>query len=143
MYLGINSAALLVGLLLTTGPSAADRSRIERPPASVRIVNVRLESVNHETPKPTAVLKFDLLNDTSVGVSDVVIEISIVEKSGGKTGAQPPRIVVAPFTIRSQTTIEAGYTVNYAMLLRNLSSDCDCIANVSVLSALPLLPSSR
>jgi hypothetical protein len=35
-------------------------------------------------------------------------------------------------------TIEAGYTLNYEMLLRNLSPDCSCVADVSITSARPV-----
>jgi hypothetical protein len=140
MHSDITIASLIVGLLFTGSASAGDRTRSERPTPSLRIVNVRLEPLTEEAIRPTAVLKFDLLNEAAVSVTDVVLEISIVED----VEPSPRRvIIVAPFTVRAHATIDAGYTVNYTMLLRNLSPDCACIAKVSVLSARPLLGSSR
>ena len=75
-----------------------------------------------------------MLNESA----DIVIEIAIRE-SGTPVDTRPPsRPIVGPFRIRGHATIEAGYTVNYQMLLRNLNPDCRCVANVSIVSARPL-----
>jgi hypothetical protein len=65
-------------------------------------------------------------------LTDLILEISILEKSAAKelTG----RALVRPFQIRGNIVLQAGYTINYEMLLRNLSSDCRCVANVDVVS---------
>jgi hypothetical protein len=72
-------------------------------------------------------------------VTDVVIQIAMLEKPPAERAPSLPRFVVNPFTIRGSVTLEAGYTENYAMLLRNLSADCGCEANVMIVSA-RLLP---
>jgi hypothetical protein len=102
----------------------------------IRILNVRVESAPPDAPKPSALLKFDMLNDGDSKVTDIVIRITIVEKLSAvdhQLGA--PRVLVGPFWIRGSATIEAGYTVNYEMLLRNFSSACECVARVVVVSA--------
>ena len=40
----------------------------------------------------------------------------------------PRRILVGPFTIRGEVVLEASYILTYEMLLRNFSSDCNCVA---------------
>lgn len=62
----------------------------------------------------------------------------MLEKPRVERAPSLPGFVVNPFIIRGSVTLEAGYTVNYAMLLRNLSADCGCKANVVVMSARPL-----
>jgi hypothetical protein len=103
--------------------------------STLRITNVRLEAAPPEAPKPSAVLKFDILNDSELRVTDIVIQVAMHEEPRVDHAARSRRVVVAPFTIRGDLTLEAGHTVNYEMLLRNLSSDCGCVANVVVLSA--------
>jgi hypothetical protein len=77
-------------------------------------------------PKPASVLKFDMMNDGDLHVTDVRIRIAIVQKERSAADRTPPRVIVVPFTISGHAAIEAGHTVNWEMLLRNLSSDCQC-----------------
>jgi hypothetical protein len=96
------------------------------------VENVRLEAPVHAEASPSTLLKFDVFNGASTPVTDLVLEISILEKPAltGLSG----RAVVRPFKIRGSVVLQAGYTLNFEMLLRNLASDCSCIANVDVVS---------
>jgi hypothetical protein len=96
------------------------------------IDNVRLETPLHAEASPSALLKFDVFNGGSTPLTDLILEISIVEKSAAKELAA--RTLVRPFQIRGNIVLQAGYTINYEMLLRNLSSDCRCVTNVDVVS---------
>jgi len=109
-----------------------------RPTFDLHIRNVRLEAPPPNADRPSALLRFDMLNNSTVRMTDVSIEIAIVEKWQSPDQSRMPRVIVGPFTIRGDATIEAGYTLNYQMLLRNLSSDCGCQANITVVSARPL-----
>jgi hypothetical protein len=102
---------------------------------TLRIMNVRIEAPPADAPTPSAVLKFDMLNDGGSKVTDIVIQISMLERSRGEHALGSRRFVVSPFMIRGSVTLEAGYTMNYEMLLRNLSADCACVPNVVVMSA--------
>jgi hypothetical protein len=118
-------------------PADQESSRVEASAHSVlRVSNVRLDAPSAEVSRPAALLKFDLLNDGELRVTDVRVEITIFERSRSNTW--PRRIVAGPVTIRGHATIEAGYTVSYEMLLRNLASDCDCDPHVSIVSARPI-----
>ena len=64
-----------------------------------------------EVSKPAVILKFDLLNDSPGRVTDVPIEIAIVEKPSRNPG--PRRLVAGPITMRGYATIEPGYTVEH------------------------------
>lgn len=114
-----------------------DPTASSQPPASeLKVRNLRLDEPAVEVSKPAVILKFDLLNDSPGRVTDVMIEIAIVEKPSRNPG--PRRLVAGPITMRGYATIEPGYTVEYKVLLRNLSSDCACEPQVSVVSARPV-----
>jgi hypothetical protein len=108
------------------------------PVPTLRIMNVRLEAPPADAPTPSAVLKFDMLNDGGSKVTDIVIQISMLERPRDEHALGSRRFVVNPFMIRGSVTLEAGYTMNYEMLLRNLSADCACVPNVVVISARPV-----
>jgi hypothetical protein len=106
------------------------------PPITVE--NVRLEAAPPTETVPSTILKFDVFNASSQRVTDLLLEISITEKPLDPVLA-PSRMLVRPFKIRGDVVLESGYTINYEMLLRHFSSDCECVANVDVLSV-RLLP---
>lgn len=117
-------------------PADQESSRAEASALSVlRVSNVRLDAPSAEVSRPAALLKFDLLNDGELSVTDVLVEITIFEKSRSDTR---PRRIAGPVTIRGYATIEAGYTVSYELLLRNLAADCDCDPRVNIVSARPI-----
>ena len=126
--------------LAKPAPQAAgnpDPTVSSQPPASeLKVRNLRLDDPSVEVSRPAAVLKFDLLNDSPSRLTDVLIEIAIVEKPSRDAGWR--RLVAGPITMRGYATIEPGYTVEYKVLLRNLSSDCACEPRVSVVSARPV-----
>jgi len=129
----------------STGVIAGDdaRSSGERvapvsAPAPVKIRHVHLKPAPG-VEAPATLLEFDMLNDSLEPVTDVVVQISIVEKAT----SQQPHVVAGPFTIKGETVLQAGYTIKYQMIMRNLSSDCDCLANVGVLSARPVPAAER
>jgi hypothetical protein len=105
----------------------------------LQIENLRLESAPPKAPQPSALLKFDVLNDTSLRLTDVVMRVSFVEKRSDELDVGPGRVVVGPVTVRVAETLRAGYLLSYEMLFRNFSSDCGCTARVEILSA-RLLP---
>ena len=101
--------------------------------APVRVENVRLEVAPPTEAVPSTILKFDVTNASSKRLTDLLLEISITEKSSDPVLA-PRRTLVRPFKVRGNVVLESGYTINYEMLLRQFSSDCECVANVDVLS---------
>jgi hypothetical protein len=150
------SSAVIVALALVCGASvnatkttshgSADRLKATRGTVSIpddpkrvnpaarllRVDNVRLEAPAHAEASPSTLLKFDVFNGASAPLTDLVLEISILEKPA--LTELSGRALVRPFKIRGNVVLQAGYTVNYEMLLRNLSSDCRCIATVDVVS---------
>jgi hypothetical protein len=153
---GATSSAIIGGLALacsasvnattTTSRGSADQLKASRGTISIpddpkpanaaarllRIENVRLEAPVHAEASPSTLMKFDVVNRSSTPLTDLVLEISILEKPA--LTERSGRVLVRPFTIRGNVILQAGYTINYEMLLRNLSSDCRCIANVDVVS---------
>jgi hypothetical protein len=102
----------------------------------LKVQRVRLEPAPLMSASPETVLKFDLLNASVNRLATPLLQIAIVEKA---EPFAPPRILVGPFTIRGEVVLEASYILSYEMRLRNFSSDCNCVANVDVLSVRSLL----
>jgi hypothetical protein len=100
----------------------------------LRVHRVRLEAAPPPIPKPSVVLKFDVVNDGLVPRSGVILEVTILERPSADADRH---VVAGPFTIRGDVNLQAGYTLNYEMLLRNLPSDCDCVADVTIVSDRP------
>ena len=73
-----------------------------------------------------------MFNAGATPLTDLILEISILEKSALNDLAR--KAIVRPFKIRGDLILQAGYTVNYSMLRRNLASDYSCMATVEVVS---------
>jgi hypothetical protein len=123
-------------------PDAPTRSDIKAggklPP--LRIAKIRLGPAPRDE-KTSAVLKFDMSNVSSRTLTDIAFQISVVEESRRGNWDTPGRVIAGPFTIRGKLVLEPGYTAEYEILLRNVSSECRCAANVRVLSVRSLLDS--
>jgi hypothetical protein len=104
------------------------------PVSTLRVHRIRLEAAPPPVPKASLVLKFDLVNDGSVTVGNVILEVAIREKPSTDADAAS-QVVAGPFTIRGEVDLQAGYTLNYEMLLRNLPSDCNCVADVAIVAS--------
>jgi hypothetical protein len=116
---------------------------ITPPPSTLRIRNVRLVAAPASVTQPSAVLKFEMANEGPQPVTDTLVEIVITEQQRGESEALNPKTIVGPVTIEGKNIIEAGYTLEYQMLLRNLSAECECVANVAVLSARAAVDADR
>jgi len=101
--------------------------------AEIHVEGIKFVLPPTDAPQPSSLLKFAVVNDSNRSVSDIVIAITVREmpEDEGLT----PRAIVGPFTVAGHATIESGYSVEYALLLRNLLSDCRCEAEVKVMSA--------
>jgi hypothetical protein len=105
--------------------------------STLRVQRVRLEAAPPSASDTSAVLKFELVNNGPMTVTGVVLEIAVRVKATTQ-GESADRLVVAgPFTIRAGVDLQAGYTLNYELLLRNLRADCDCAPDVTVTAARP------
>jgi hypothetical protein len=100
--------------------------------ALLRVEDVLLEAPLKPQAWPSAVLKFKVLNDGPTPLTDLVLEISVTELR--ERDRLPGRALVRPFTVRGHIVLLAGYSMQYEMLLRNLSPSCDCVASVDVVS---------
>jgi len=82
------------------------------------------------------VLTFDLVNTESIGVADIVVEASVVAAAVDQ--GRPPKTMAGPYVIRGSVVLESDNAITYTLRLRNLSSDCGCIARVFVRTARPV-----
>ena len=109
----------------------------------LKVLNIRLDRADLD---PFTTLRFEVLNDGVTRLTDVILNVSIVEKSK-PVQSVPQREPVATYTIRGrEVVLQPGYLLNYEMRLRNFPSDCDCQAVVeveSVRSLADITPSPR
>jgi hypothetical protein len=105
----------------------------------LKVENIRLEPAISSDRQPAATLKFDLLNVTVQRLTDLVLKISIVEKGDADENIVPGHVLVGPFTFRGGVILEAGYLINFELLLQNFSPECLCVATVDVVSTRPVV----
>jgi hypothetical protein len=133
-----------VGVLATADLTSAAPERVHTPiavsvdrpasPPGIKIKKVRLEPPEEGDASTTAVLRFDAVNDSADRLTDLVLEISIVSKGSTSDPATSP-VISRPFTVEEKRIIEPGYSLQYEIVLKNVSSDCDCRTSVQVRSA--------
>jgi hypothetical protein len=98
------------------------------------VENVRLEPAPLTKGSPSAILKFDVVNDTDTRLTDFSMRVSFVEKPLSDDAESPPRILVGPVTFTAREVLDGGYILSYEMLFRNLSPECECQPSVQLLS---------
>jgi hypothetical protein len=100
----------------------------------VRPYHIRLEQAPPIKGRPSVNLKFDAFNDSVDDLTDIVLKVSIVQRSHSATN---PEVIGGPYIIRGSVLLRPGYSMGYEMRLRNLTTQCDCVASVRVVSARP------
>jgi hypothetical protein len=109
---------------------------IERPATGfpLGIAKVRFDPPPPGEKDSSAVLKFQISNRSSSTLTDIVVEVSIVEELRRGHLDTRKRVLAGPFAIRGTIVLDAGYTADYEILLRNMSPTCRCAAKVRVVS---------
>ena len=120
--------------LTSTAAQVSDRQL-----TALSVENVRLEAAAGIDAEPATALRFELVNTTQQRLTEVVVEISIADKPSSEPGLATTRVLVQPFRIQGDVVLEPGYSVGFEVLLRRLSADCECAANVRVVSVRFLL----
>jgi hypothetical protein len=123
---------VLIAVLLSYPAAARDISTAPNLSAA-RIRNIRLEAPTRPIASPSAVLKFEVFNQGSKRLTHVEVQISFLENS--TEDDTPPRVIIGPFTVRGKVDLDAGYSLQYELLLRNVTIECGCVAKVTVVSA--------
>jgi hypothetical protein len=113
--------------------------REDRVPLKVQ--NIRFESGPNTDASSSVTLKFDMVNASSSGLTNIVLEISILRKRQQEGPDAPPNVLVHPFVVREQVVLQPGYSMEYELRFQNLSANGDCVAQVDVISVDSLLSS--
>jgi hypothetical protein len=98
----------------------------------LRIQDIRFGVPPADSPVPSTLLMFDMLNDGSSSMTDIAMEVIILRKS---IKDYRPRVIFGPLKFVWDDTIEPGDTVSYEVLVQNMASDSDCSADVTITSA--------
>jgi hypothetical protein len=106
-------------------------------PLPVSIQHARLERAEPMAGAPSAMLKFDVFNEGDEDVVDIELFVSVLGPV--KEDAPPLRpVVVRPFKIHVNAVLMSGYSLEYAIRMRNVDAACDCVPNIQVLAGRPL-----
>lgn len=101
----------------------------------LRVQDVRLEPAPQLDGPLLTLMNFGLSNEGAEDLTHIVVEVTIVEKPVGSGVGVRSKVLAGPYTIVGKNVLRPGQTLNFEILLRNLSSDCGCVARVHVVSA--------
>lgn len=122
---------------------AASLVRAAAPEKAVKVQNIRLVPASDDDKLPFATLAFDMLNDGTTRVTNIVLAISVTESRPSEQVEPSEHVVVGPFTIREKVVLQPGYSMEYELRLRNLAAtNCSCKGRVEVVSV-ETVPESR
>ena len=88
----------------------------------------------HTSGVPNATLSFEILNAGEDDVSQIVVEVEVTEKTISSSYSVRPKVIAGPYTLIGRNKLMATHTWHVTDVLRNLTSDCACTANVTVVS---------
>jgi hypothetical protein len=100
------------------------------PTLALRVQNITLEPTLPMNGAPTAMLSFEVLNAGGVDLSRIVVEVVVLERAVSSWLDGPPKVLAGPFTLIGTRTLSSWQSLHFGLVLRNLSSECDCTANV-------------
>jgi hypothetical protein len=142
------SAGLLIVILaaggslraqVLTSQVASEPSRDAKPrnPALAFVIvrHVRLIAAPPIEDLPSALMRFDVQNQGVRPVLDVDVRLILLATSSQNQVPVSPQVLAGPFTIRTKRLLMPGERFDYEIRLRNLTSDCDCLAKVDVVEA--------
>jgi hypothetical protein len=117
--------------------AASDRSlnvtAKQRPAGELTIRHIRLEASPPVDGAPSVILKFDLHNQGSTSLTDIVLSVSVGHAAG--ESASEPSERVHPFEVKIDNVLLAGYTFGYEIRLRNVSIDTANGPEIAVVDA--------
>ena len=112
------------------------------PASTLRIKTVRLEAAPPSAPKGFGRVEVRHGEPGIIEAHRCARRDRNPERELPDTEVVVSRVIVGPSTTRGNVSIDAGYTVNYEMLLRQFSTEYGCVANVGVVSARAVADSS-
>jgi hypothetical protein len=84
---------------------------------------------------PSTYLQFELANESASGITDIILEISILKTVLPADHGVSRTLLAGPIVIHSKFTLKPGFTMKYELRLRNFSAECACLGAVKVRSA--------
>jgi hypothetical protein len=104
-----------------------------RSAVPLRVQDVRFVPAPQFDGAPSTFLKFGLVNESPHDLVHIVVNVLIQSHSGrSHHGAR----IAGPFALAGNNVVlHPGETLDFALRLRNLASNCTCVAHVTVLSA--------
>jgi hypothetical protein len=117
-------------------PSDPDAPRTVKASASpLRIDSIRIEPAAHSNQTgQSSLLTCDMFNESTARLRDPVLEISIVENRNAEDTIALPRTLAGPYLIKTNVILNAGFSISYEIVLRNLPPDCHCVPKVDLQS---------
>jgi len=103
------------------------------PVDGIAVRHIRVEAAMPVDGSPSVVLKFDVHNDGSANVTDIVLSVSL--RRSGTAKSVEPTARVQPFTIKIPNVLLAGYSFDYEIRLRNVSLETANVPEIEVVDA--------
>jgi hypothetical protein len=113
--------------------SSMDIPAKQDPVDAIAVRHIRVEAAMPVDGSPSVVLKFDVHNDGSANVTDIVLSVSL--RKSGTTKSVEPAVGVQPFTITIPNVLLSGYSFDYEIRLRNVSLDAANAPEIEVVDA--------
>jgi hypothetical protein len=110
---------------------ASGRSEVIVPSSRLRVSNARLLRADDAAPD-VVVLTFDLWNEATGAVTDLVLALGVQETATLPDGAKSHRLVVGPVALRSAAVLEPGASASYEVRLQNVPAGCACAPWVEI-----------
>jgi hypothetical protein len=113
--------------------SSFDVPAKQDPVDGIAVRHIRVEAAMPVDGSPSVVLKFDVHNDGSANVTDIVLSVSLRRSDTAKS--VEPTARVQPFTIKIPNVLLAGYSFDYEIRLRNVSLEAANAPEIEVVDA--------
>jgi hypothetical protein len=126
----LTSSVFVAPHVLRPSVTTTDATPAEHP---IAIRHPRLEASTTREYQESTILKFDVENESDTSQTDIELSVSLLGPIDGGEEERP--VLVRPFTIRVDTVLPAGYSLEYEIRLRNIRSDCDCVPKIDILNA--------
>jgi hypothetical protein len=122
---------------VATGTARQQLLSPERPPGDgdVAIREVRLQAVPEVESSPAVRVTLQLHNASERDITGLVIRVCLVAAKPKSQDRSGPAVIAAPLSIRMNSVLLANHSMNYDIVLRNVSADgCECVPAVTVLN---------
>jgi hypothetical protein len=102
---------------------------------AIAVRKIRLAPAPSIDGSSSARVTFDMYNEGHRRLTDIVLQVWLLEESHRDLAEAHRAVVAGSVTIRTKAVLLPEYSLSYEIRLRNVSSECGCIPRVDIVSA--------